>query len=190
MKAAVIALLIFLFHCCPALADTARKELEIWTDISFDTTSIGGLDAAEVHGRKLVIGALRYSRPLIAHQSWTMDYTLDVIPVAIAFSSEVNAYGWGASPIGFSFKLAQSNKVHPFFDISGGFLHFDQAFPSPAGTQWNFTATAGGGIRFQISKHFLDAGYMFHHISNGREQVQNPSLNTHVIFIGFVVLMR
>jgi Lipid A 3-O-deacylase (PagL) len=208
LKIWFIALLTLTCYSCMLPAEgvetsnvpVGKKEFEVWTDISFDTTTIGSLTSADVSGRKLGIVGLRYSQQLNVRESLSVSYTLDVIPVAIAFSSQINSstgvlirdnvYGWGVSPIGFSFQFLPSNKLHPFLNMAGGFLYFEKPVPSPDGTRWNYTATAGGGIRFPISNFFFDAGYMFHHISNGKGQLQNPSLNTHIIYMGFVVWSR
>jgi len=200
MRICVLAFLVVsVFGSC-LMADTTadhNKHWELWGDISFNTTQLGALSAADVSGRKLLIAGLRYTHPLVQGQKWVMDYTLDLIPFALAFSSEVNStgssfvrkniYGWGASPIGFRFHFGNPHRIQPFFNINGGFLRFDQAVPAPTGTLWNFTASAGGGVRFRLDTHAIDAGYLFHHISNGRKKLENPSLNTQMIYLGFLL---
>ena len=64
---------------------SGTNEFTFWGGGSFHaTTSFGGLHKDEVRGRKFVIAALRYGRTLSANSSVALQYTLDVIPLALA----------------------------------------------------------------------------------------------------------
>jgi hypothetical protein len=175
------------------------NEFGIWGVVSFDTLSLGALSTSDIHGRKLILNGFRYGRSLVSARSYSLAYTLDIIPVAVAFHSQVqtrntpspaimreNVYGFGVSPVGFKFNFRTNRAVQPFFALTGGFLHFQKPVPTPESTRWNFTASGGGGIQFFIANHrAMSLGYMLHHLSNGRQPKQNPSLNTQVFYFGF-----
>jgi hypothetical protein len=179
-----------------------KKEIGLWSSVSFNTTSLGSLSAEDVKGRKLLLAGFRYGRALKQSKNFSLFYTLDVIPLAVAFHSSVqnlseeqpsitpkDVYGFGASPIGFTFCFGTNHKVQPQLGLTGGFLRFQQPVPTLEGTRWNFTASAGGGIRIVLSPtKALDLGYTFHHISNGRRPRENPSLNTNLVYFGFAFL--
>lgn len=182
----------------PQQQKTAR-EWGVWGGVSFHTLSLGGLSNSDVQGRHLVLGGIRYGRILAQGRNLSVSYTLDMIPVAIAFHSQSqaanasspgysrqNVYGFGASPIGFQFNFAPNSSIQPFIGLTGGFLYFQKPVPNPIGTHWNFTATANGGLEFFLANdRAITLGYLFHHLSNARPQKENPSLNTNVFYFGF-----
>src|SRR5690349_24708565 len=61
------------------------NEFGFWGGVSPKATTIfGGLHDDEAADRKFVIAALRYGRTLAANHSVALQYTLDVVPLAIA----------------------------------------------------------------------------------------------------------
>lgn len=204
MRPAVFLILpgLMLLFCMCSRADVPeqhKQEIGIWSSFSFNTTSLGALTDEEVKGRKLLLIGFRYGRMIKQKETFSILYTFDVLPVAMAFHSSVqnagadlipkNVYGFGVSPIGFTFRFRTARRMQPQFGCTGGFLHFQDPVPNPQGTNWNFTATGGGGLRFVLSHgRSIDAGYMFHHISNGRRPRENPSLNTNLVYFGFSFL--
>ena len=181
------------------MPDQHRSEMSIWSAVSIHTTALGALSKDQIEGRQLVLAGFRYAHELSEKNNFALFYTVDVIPLALAFDSIVqehgtetlrkNVYGFGASPIGFEFSFLTNRVVQPQLGVNGGFLHFADRVPTPVGTRWNFTATGTAGIRVILSHNrALDFGYMFHHISNGRSPAENPSLNTNVAYFGFTFL--
>lgn len=196
---AVLMLLGFTLSADPSSipGNPREQELELWGDISLNTTSLGALSSSDVRHRKLLIVGLRYGFRVAGNEHHSLFYTIDLIPVAIAFHSaggenpesqmpiRSNIAGWGISPLGLKMHFRRGNALQPFLAFNGGFLHFQHAVPNPTGTRWNFTAAVGGGLRCLMgSRYAVDAGYMFHHMSNGRAPVENPSLNTNVFSFG------
>lgn len=200
MTAFVLLLAFHLFPIRFLLAQRPKtpQEWGFWGAGAVYTLSAGGLSIPDVQGRNLILTACRYSRVLEQRRSLTVSYTLDIIPAAVALNSQAqpagtssdyareDVYGFGACPLGFTFHFLTVRAVQPFIGLTGGFLRFQEPVPDPVSTRWNFTATAGGGLRLFVSDYqALTLGYMFHHLSNGRAPEQNPSLNTHMLYFGF-----
>src|SRR5690242_6720645 len=88
--ATVIALLITTSALAQSSDDEFRlkrgdNEFGFWGGVSPKATTIfGGLHDDEAADRKFVIAALRYGRTLAANHSVALQYTLDVVPLAIA----------------------------------------------------------------------------------------------------------
>lgn len=98
-----------------------------------------------------------------------------------------NVYGAGLSPLGVELELFGRSAVALLLRASGGGLWFDDPIPDPAATRFNFVAAAGGGIRVALPRGLaLDAGYDFHHTSNGGTGMVNPGLNAHVFNLGMI----
>src|ERR1044071_5853852 len=152
MKRWLMLALITLCACVPALAQdddafTLKKgnnEWGFWAGGSPKATTIfGGLHEDEADDRKFFIAALRYGRTLAANDSLALQYTLDVVPVAVATGTIVSrtvtpttttfrretAYGAGFTPLGLQLDFANGSKVHPFAHVNGGFLYFNKSVP-------------------------------------------------------------
>ena len=168
------------------------------------TTIFGGLHDDEAEDRKFFIGALRYGRTLAANNSLALQYTLDVIPVAVATGTIASrttspsgvttfrretAYGAGFTPLGLEVDFANGSKVHPFAHVNGGFLYFNKSVPIEDAGQFAWVGEAGGGVRIFTSerRRAISLGVRFHHISNGDRQGSNRGLNQFVIYAGFSV---
>jgi len=185
-----------LLLCDVAQSDPGQNQWTVWSAFSLHTIAMGSLTAAERHGRNLLLSGIRYGHLLKSTRSFSWFYTVDIIPVAVAFHTEVrdpisneitraNIYGFGGSPIGLKFDFRTRKKVQPFFDVAGGFLKFPTSVPAPQGSRWNFSAMAGAGIQFPFrNRNAIQFEYMFHHISNARRHEHNPSLNTGTLRLG------
>src|SRR5215218_9045043 len=99
----------------PFLLKRGDNEYGFWAGFSTKATTIfEGLREDEAEDRKFLIAALRYGRTLAANDSLALQYTLDVIPLAVATGTIVsrtttagvdtfrreNAYGAGFTPLG------------------------------------------------------------------------------------------
>ena len=93
-------MIIHLCVCVPAFAQTddnpfllkrGDNEWGFWAGGSPKATTIfGGLHDDEAEDRKFFIAALRYGRTLAANDSLALQYTLDVVPVAVATGTIVS----------------------------------------------------------------------------------------------------
>jgi hypothetical protein len=203
---------ITLCACVPAFAQNddnpftlkrGDNEWGFWAGGSPKATTIfGGLHEDEADDRKFFVAALRYGRTLAANDSLALQYTLDVVPVAVATGTIVSrtttpagavfhretAYGAGFTPLGLQLDFANGSKVHPFAHVNGGFLYFNKSVPIEDAGQFAWVGEAGGGVRiFTSERRAVSIGVRFHHISNGDRQGSNRGLNQFVFYAGFSV---
>lgn len=180
------------------------NEFGFWGGVSPKATTIfGGLHDDEAEDRKFFIAALRYGRTLAANDSLALQYTLDVVPLAVATGTIVSrttslagvdtfrretAYGAGVTPLGLQLDFANGSKVHPFAHVNGGFLYFNKSVPIEDAGRFAWVGEAGGGLRiFTSERRAVSVGVRFHHISNGDRQGSNRGLNQFVIYAGFSI---
>jgi len=51
---------------------------------------------------------------------------------------------------------------------------------------FNFTWEFGGGLLWEYhSRHWIEAGYRFHHLSNMDTADENPGLDANLIYVGW-----
>lgn len=179
------------------------NEFGFWGGISPKATTIfGGLHHDEAEDRRFFIAALRYGRTLAANHGLALQYTLDVVPVAVATGVIVSrtttagvdtfrretAYGAGLTPLGLQVDFRNGSKVHPFAHVNGGLLYFNKSVPIEDSGRFAWVGEAGGGLRiFTSERRAVSLGVRFHHISNGNRQGSNRGLNQFVIYAGFSV---
>jgi hypothetical protein len=180
------------------------NEFGFWAGVSPKATTIfGGLHHDEAEDRRFFIAALRYGRTLAANDSLALQYTLDVVPVAVATGVIVSrttspagvdtfrretAYGAGFTPLGLQLDFRNGSKVHPFAHVNGGLLYFNKSVPIEDAGRFAWVGEAGGGLRiFTSDRRAVTLGVRFHHISNGDRQGSNRGLNQFVIYAGFSV---
>jgi hypothetical protein len=180
------------------------NEFGFWGGVSPKASSIfGGLHDDETEDRKFFIAALRYGHTLAANDSLALQYTLDVVPLAVATGTIVSrttspagvdtfrretAYGAGFTPLGLQLDFANGSKVHPYAHVNGGFLYFNKSVPIEDAGRFAWVGEAGGGLRiFTSERRAVNVGVRFHHISNGDRQGSNRGLNQFVIYAGFSV---
>jgi hypothetical protein len=206
------AIVFALFINAPAFAqstgDSFRlergdNEFGLWAGVSSKATTIfGGLHDDEAADRRFFIAALRYGRTLGTPKGLALQYTLDVVPVAVATGTIVSrttvggvdvfrretAYGAGITPLGFQVDFRNGSKVHPFAHVNGGLLWFNKSVPIEDAGSFAYVGEAGGGVRIFTSEHrAVSLGVRFHHISNGDRQGSNRGLNQFVIYAGFSI---
>jgi len=179
------------------------NEFGVWGGGAFNATTVfGGLTEAEASGRKLLLVGLRYGRVLAASRRVALEYTIDFIPVAVAFNNIVqtdpalpatrrraNTYGIGAAPTGLKVLFGE-RKVKGFASVSGGFLGFTEPVPLPEATKFTFTGDADAGVQIFTGKDARRAlifGFKFHHISNAGRSETNRGLNSFVFYAGFSI---
>ena len=177
------------------------NEFGVWGGGAFNATTIfGGLTDAEARDRKLLLVGLRYGRVLAASKRVALEYTIDFIPVAVAFNNIVetntpapgtrtraNTYGIGLAPTGLKLLLGE-RRVKGFASVSGGFIGFSNPVPLPESTKFTFTGDADGGVQIftgRDTRRALIFGVKFHHISNFGRSETNRGLNSFVFYAGF-----
>jgi hypothetical protein len=79
-----------------------------------------------------------------------------------------------------------SEKLTGAFDMSGGFILYDKAFPAE-GRSYNFMWRMGPRFIYKISENSsVNIGYMLMHVSNGLK-THNPGYNAHGVSLGLVI---
>ncbi|HEX8708265.1 MAG TPA: acyloxyacyl hydrolase [Pyrinomonadaceae bacterium] len=185
------------------------NEFGFWGGIGFKATRIfGGLREEEARDRRFFIAAFRYGRTLAANRSLALQYTLDVIPVAVATGNierittavtpagtvttfeRGSAYGAGLTPLGLQLDFANSSRVKPFVHLNGGFLIFNKPVPLPDAGKFAYVGETGAGLRIFTSneqRRAVSLGAKFYHISNGDRSGSNRGYNQFLFYAGFSI---
>jgi hypothetical protein len=183
------------------------NEFGFWGGGSFTATTIfGGLTDAEAQNRHFVVAAFRYGRTLAANHRMALQYTLDMIPLAVATGNieqettvttptgtvttfrRGSTYGLGVTPLGLQLDFANSSHIKPFIHVNGGLLGFTEAIPLPDAGRLALVGEAGTGVRvFTSERRAVSLGVRFHHISNGDRSGSNRGLNQFIFYAGFSV---
>lgn len=95
-------------------------------------------------------------------------------------------YGFGMVP--FIANMPLSNKDHfPYITSSLGFIITDRHFPNLDGARFNFLLGTGIGYQFQTGdNHSIQVGYKLHHLSNGYMSLENPGIDSIMIFFNIL----
>jgi hypothetical protein len=179
-------------HSFPGAMDKGTTEYEIWGGTSYDAPTF-----RQERGLKVpVLVGLRYGRIIYAKNSFALEYTIDLIPVAvvslpgtISSSGQTNrqyAYGVGIVPVGLKAVFNRRSRFKPFVGISSGPIYFSKQVPVPGSARFNFISSGNGGIQIaKGEKHAITIGYNFSHISNAGIGQINSGFNTNYLFVGF-----
>jgi hypothetical protein len=168
-------------------------------------------------GNDLAMAAIRLTRTLHQSPHWSLDYSADIVPVALvsvprdadpgvsnpcdprvptcalfaSFPQKRAIYGFGGAPLGIQLRLAPRRNVQPFLTASGGALWFREPVPSPRAGRFNFTAEVGAGVLFRATRSLgVTVGYKLQHISNGGTQRANPGIDNNMFYVGLVRLIH
>ena len=93
--------------------------------------------------------------------------------------------GLGIVPMRVILPLSNSSAM-PFFSFAAGFIVMGTEFPIEIGTRFNYILEAGTGYRFSLSnEHRFEAGLKLTHLSNGNTGIQNPGIDSGMIFVSY-----
>lgn len=96
------------------------------------------------------------------------------------------AFAFGFSPFVVEWALPVAGRVGVYGAAAGGMLFFTGPFPVPEAESSNFSIEYGGGVLVRVGRrHWVQAGYKFHHLSNAYRVIANPGLDGHVFYVGF-----
>jgi hypothetical protein len=216
---------LFVVLACAALAAVANAQepddtmvvdgagaraVEVWAGYSHSSPKWGVLGNRP--GMSFAIAAARLTRRIKTTAAYGLDYTVDIIPVALsspplgqdyffwgydgrsapADCSALrcrfppgSAYGAGVSPLGITAVYRQGRALQPRLGATAGVLMFDRPVPTVYSTRFNFTASIEAGLQLLNRRGSgVLAVYRFHHISNAGTGEDNSALASHVISIG------
>jgi hypothetical protein len=164
------------------------NEFGLWAGGSPNSSEFIGL----TEDRNLFLLGLRYGRVLAAWDSISLQYTLDIIPVALMFEpdrvrrGDSTIYGAGLTPLGFKLNFGQQSRIKPFIALSVGFLYFERDVPVPGSSRFNFTPELGLGLQYFLApKSAITLGYKLQHISNAGISSRNPGVDFHLFYAGY-----
>lgn len=181
----------------PKKIDHGSNEINIWVGGSVKPiTAFSGITPEEARSRKFFIVGLGYARAIAVSKSLALQYTADVIPIAIATNDILKftappeprgtAYGFGLIPLGLRLNFRNGAKTKPFIAIAAGGMLFNRPVPLPDAGKFAFALEGGGGIRwFRSSGRAIFVGAKLHHLSNGNRSGSNRGLNQLVFYTGF-----
>ena len=96
------------------------------------------------------------------------------------------AYAFGVSPFAMELAMPVGGRIALYGAAAGGMIFFNKPFPVPEAHSSNFTIEYGGGLLVRVGqKHWVQAGYKYHHLSNAYRKLVNPGLDAHVVYLGF-----
>jgi len=144
---------------------------------------------------------LRYGRVLLTGRSAALEYTFDLVPVAVVSgpaglpenpppgsTGREHVYGGGFIPLGFKLFLGPQHRLKPYLTVSSGAFYFAKQFPVPNSAQFNFLSTGGAGLQYFVSpRHAISIEYRIGHLSNAGIGNLNPGFNNSIVLFGFSV---
>jgi opacity protein-like surface antigen len=177
--------------------------LDVWGGWSMATGHVIG----QTPESSFTAGGVRYRHPLTALMGdrATLAYTGGVVladlhipstsrplpPDSMVYEEDLDARGLGATPVGLELAAAPQSRVRPFISGSTGFIYFFEPVPDAQGKHFNFTVSAGAGLRVRVSEASrLSVGYRYHHTSNGSRGKVNPGVDAHILYAGVTLFPR
>lgn len=185
-----------------------KNEFGLWLGYSFDSPHVIGTTSE----RQLGLLAFHFGRTLFDKGSISLQYTLDVMPLALVGQPKITkiifttpppvttfvpgsreyVYGGGINPIGLKMNFLRQRRLQPFLASTAGFIASVKPVPIdvPGGTQFNFDFDFQGGVQYFNHSHDRAwmLGYKLHHISNANRQDLNPGMDSNVFFIGYSLI--
>ena len=174
------------------------NEFGVWGGSSYDSpTLIGGTRNSKLAG---VVG-VRYGRVFVARSWVAVEYTIDLVPVAVvsrpvassttggsAPTSRSFVYGAGAAPVGFKFIFRRQDRINPFIGINSGPFYFSEPVPRPDATRFNFLSHFNAGVQvFTRPDRAITIGYDISHLSNAGVSRINPGMNANYFYVGLSI---
>jgi hypothetical protein len=209
MSAIAIATFTFLISifATPARAQTPSyppgNEFGVWGGYSLGTPHVIGITSDNHIG---LLG-FRYGRTLFDKPFYSLQYTIDVIPVEIVHqptyvpcnipsrlgficaSGHETVYGGGVNPIGLKLNFHRQYRFQPFLASTAGFVASTNPVPVDisVGTRFNYTFDFQGGLElFSTSRRSSwKLAYRFQHISNAYRNNYNPGVDANEIYLAY-----
>lgn len=183
----------------------------MWAGYASRSPSLGVL--GRIRGMSLALAGARFSHRLSTGPRVAVDYTVDVIPMAMVSPAYVfdpavgeslevtraarcnfsagcrfpvgSPRGAGVSPVGLTALFRREHALQFRVGGTGGILLFDRKIPTEYSTRFNFTGAIEAGAQL-VDRHGRGVllVYRFHHISNAGTGFDNSALASHVLSIG------
>jgi hypothetical protein len=188
------------FCTADPLAGDPRHEFQLFAGYSPSSSTLIGTTT----DRKFVAAGFEYSYRCWAWKPVSIAFTAGLLPAAILlqpaeYSSRNSAatapghavYGFGITPLGFTFDFGRTHAIYPFFEINGGIIVSTEPIPLnlTGATALNFLVDFGGGVKWRPRgrRYGFEAGYKLLHISNAFTTAVNPGVDNNVFYMGVSV---
>ena len=201
----VVALLLAVLAMSPSARCQGDTEVGVWGGYSVGTPHLIGVTS----DRPLGVLALRYGHSIYDWSNISLQYTLDIVPIAlinqpkyvacttnpsnfpIGFCevSRENVYGGGINPLGLKLNFRRKHGLQIIGASTAGFVASQRPVPVdiPGGTQFNFNFDFQAGFQLFNSPRTRSwtLAYKYQHISNGYRHSFNPGLDLHMLTLGY-----
>lgn len=180
------------------------NEFGIWAAYAPYAPHLIGVTSPRQFG---VLG-FRYGHLLFDKPRASLEYTLDVLPVAITLQPKILGsfvnpqqhtiyitgsrevvYGGGVNPLGLKLNFLRRHKFQFFGASTAGFVSSLRPIPVDihGETQFNFDFDFQFGFQLYNSSRTRSwiFGYKFQHISNANRGQINPGLDLEGVFVGY-----
>lgn len=169
-------------------AGNTRHEFSFLAGYSPESATLIGTTT----GRRFVLGAFEYSYRCWDVAGMSIAFSPNAMPAAILLQPREwlpahAVYGFGVSPIGFTFALARRHSLSSFFEVRGGIIASTERIPENVtdATALNFLFDFGAGVQWKVAdRRAIDFGYKFLHISNAFTTPVNPGVDNNVFYVG------
>lgn len=196
-------------HCQVAPArsqdfQSGDSEFGIWASYAPQAPHVIGVTSPRQFG---VLG-FRYGHLIFEKPGVSLEYTLDVMPVAIMLQPKILGavinphghttyltgsrevvYGGGVNPLGLKLNFLRDHKFQFFGASTAGFISSVRRIPVDfqGETQFNFDFDFQLGFqRFNSSRtRSWMFGYKYQHISNAYRGEINPGVDLNTVFVGY-----
>jgi hypothetical protein len=169
-------------------------------------TFFSGRKEYDTNGRQFALGSFRWGRVIGTARGITFEYLFEAMPIAVAIRNEIadrgpktgkdsdkssytvreNTYGAAIHPAGFRFVFLPTRRLKPFIQTSVGFIFTRKPVPVPLSPNYNFSGDFGGGMMLSLdTKHTVNLGYRYFHISNMNIGEINPGYNANIFYVGY-----
>jgi hypothetical protein len=173
------------------------REDGLWFGVSLNSAKVGG-DPGQIG--KLYFLAVRYGKVLATGRVAAVEYTVDLVPLAVVteiptgsyeWDDRTVAYGLGLSPLGLQLYFLPNRRMKLVAGATAGLLLFSRDVPVEGSRQINFRFEGGVGLRLAVAPAWsVGLGIAFDHVSSGSREVANPGLDWWVLQVGLSRLQR
>lgn len=150
----------------------------------------------------MVLG-VHFATPVLRVGPFSLLYAPNVVPLVIVTNNpryktvetntglrrietgRGNVYGAGLVPFGLQAEARATRSADLYGMAAMGAVLFADAMPQDGARRLNFSIEFGGGLLVRTqSRHALQLGYKFYHLSNMYTARENPGLDGHMFYLG------
>lgn len=138
-----------------------------------------------------MLTGVRFDQRFLSLWKFSLRGNLGVTPAAVFIQPPANgpsrAFGGGVSS-GLELTTKRAWAVQPYFDSGIGCLIFGRSVPIADARRFNFTVYFGPGLRLPHQK--MRFGVWYYHFSNARTALQNPGVDSLIVYAAYSFYRR